>query len=135
MKNILLMALILPTLLLSACTTETITVTAPPSTVTVIPPTVTIIAPTVTAIPPTVTVTITPLPETITIMPPPITITVTPPPPTQPQEEYEVVDFDYKITEKDLVSWTFSWKVTVRNNTSRDLRLTSRINFVDNEGF
>ena len=113
MKNILLMALILPILLLSACTTETATVTAPPITVTA----------------PLITVTAPP----ITVTAPPITITVTPSPPA---ELYIVTEnLSYKITEKTTNYWYYSWQISIKNMTSQALTLYIEIHFLDAEGF
>ena len=141
MKNILLMALILPTLLLSACTTERVTVTAPPpppitTTVTAPPitvtsPPITVTAPTVTAIPPTVTVTVTPPPITITA--PPITITVTPPPPA---ELYIITEnLSYRIMETSTNYWDYSWQISIKNMTCQTLALYIELQFLDADGF
>ncbi|MFC1875501.1 hypothetical protein ACFLY3_05090 [Chloroflexota bacterium] len=110
MKTILLCLLLLVTLILSSCISERLVTQT---------------------IPVTQTITQT---QVVTVAMQPITVTVTPTT-TQPQEEYEIIEAKYKITEKNSIYWTFSWQATIKNNTSGQLHLSVQILFVDNEGF
>jgi len=48
---------------------------------------------------------------------------------------WEVVDLDYKIVEKNETWWKFSWQATLRNNTSSLVKFFITANFLDWNGF
>ena len=48
---------------------------------------------------------------------------------------WEVVDLDYKIVEKNETWWKFSWQATLKNNTSSVVEFYITVNFLDRHGF
>lgn len=50
-------------------------------------------------------------------------------------ENWEIIDITTKITEQNSVYWQFAWRLTVKNNLVRTIKLSGKIEFQDAEGF
>jgi hypothetical protein len=50
-------------------------------------------------------------------------------------KNFEIVDINTRITEKNDVYWQFAWRLTVKNNLSRQIVLNGKIEFHDKDGF
>ncbi len=50
-------------------------------------------------------------------------------------KDWEIVDIEVKITERNDVYWQFSWRLTMKNNVAQTKRLSGEVEFQDADGF
>ena len=57
------------------------------------------------------------------------------PVPADVDKEWEIVEIDARVTERNATWWKYAWKLTLKNSAARTIVLVGQIEFQDKDGF